>query len=93
MAVGVPDAVQPERILKDVIMIYWPLETLQEATKSTGFTWHEEGGVRRLSNGADTIVTVRYGDRERIGPWPKQAVLENKALGYTIEAQTVGGDQ
>lgn len=72
-----PAALDGERVLTDLQLVYWPLPAIAAALPS-GWTLAEEGGRRVLRKGDAIVATVDY-------PQPLHAHLEQRALGYSLD--------
>ncbi|STQ91337.1 DUF3261 domain-containing protein [Iodobacter fluviatilis] len=75
-----PKEVDEQRVLRDVQLVYWPLATIQAALPA-GWTLSEEGGIRTLTQGQQTIITIRYHAEPR---WTGQADIENTLEHYRL---------
>ena len=72
-----PDALDGERVLSDLQLVFWPIDAIA-ASLPAGWSLREESGRRVLRQGEAVIATVDY-------PQPLQARLEQHALGYTLD--------
>lgn len=77
-----PEAVDGERVLADLQLVYWPLAALVAALPE-GWTLAEEGGRRVLRKGGSVVATVEH-------PGPMQARLQQHALGYVLDIESSG---
>ncbi|RZA13112.1 MAG: DUF3261 domain-containing protein [Lysobacteraceae bacterium] len=77
-----PAALDGERVLTDLQLVYWPVPAIVAALPA-GWTLSEEGTRRVLRNGDDLAATIDY-------PQPLHARLEQHALGYTLDIQSSG---
>lgn len=75
-----PKEVDEQRVLRDVQLVYWPLATIQAALPA-GWALSEESGVRTLTQGPHTIITIRYHAEPR---WAGQTELENTLEHYRL---------
>ena len=75
-----PAALDGERVLADLQLVYWPLPAIVAALPP-GWTLAEEGGRRVLRKGDVVVATVDY-------PRPLQAHLEQHALGYALDIES-----
>ncbi len=75
-----PAALDGERVLTDLQLVYWPLAAISAALPQ-GWTLAEEGGRRVLRKGDGVVATVEY-------PQPRRARLEQRALGYTLDIES-----
>lgn len=91
-APGVPEQIDPARILADVQLAYWPLATLQRAYADSGWNVSEPfAHTRRLTRDGRLISEVHYAANAR-DVWKQRLWLSNVAFGYTlgIEPQATG---
>lgn len=75
-----PAALDGERVLTDLQLVYWPLAAICAALPP-GWTLAEADGRRVLRKGDTTVATVEY-------PQPLHARLEQRALGYTLDIES-----
>ena len=75
-----PAALDGERVLTDLQLVYWPVAAISAALPQ-GWTLAEEGGGRVLRKGDEVVATVDY-------PQPQHARLEQHALGYTLDIES-----
>ncbi|MGH8506126.1 MAG: DUF3261 domain-containing protein [Stenotrophobium sp.] len=85
---GVPAAIQPERILADIQLAYWPLAALQTAYAGTRWSVSEPvAGTRRLLHDGRLAEEVHYaqpgGNR-----WQGRLWLANFAQGYSLSVDS-----
>jgi hypothetical protein len=76
-----PDAVRPENVLADIVMIYWPDEAVRRAL--SGVAVESRGATRRIGD----FASVQY-QPSREGAWSGQLVFRNDAYGYQLEVQS-----
>lgn len=81
---GMPEQIQPERILGDIQLAYWPLVKLQQSLRGT--TWQVSepfASTRRLKRDGRLIAEVHYAttgkDLWRVPLW-----LSNYEFGYAL---------
>ncbi|HEY9103768.1 DUF3261 domain-containing protein [Chitinimonas sp.] len=84
-----PAEIDAARVLRDVQLVYWPLESVAAALPA-GWSVAEQGESRSLSYGGEARVTVTYRGRPR---WVGQAEIDNKVEGYklTIDSTVQAG--
>ncbi len=76
-----PEAVRPENVLADVMLLYWPEEALRPGLSGAAL---DGGSGRHLRRDGEEVVVIAYdGD-----PWQGGAVLRNLAWGYEIEVRS-----
>ena len=93
-APGVPEQVQPEQILRDIQLAYWPLAALQSAWAADG--WNVSApfaGTRRLKRNGRLIAEVHYAQPAQ-DAWRGRLWLSNYALGYSlaVDSQPMDAD-
>lgn len=76
-----PAALNAERVLDDMQLVYWPLASVQAALPSD---WRidESHGVRRLHHGAVEVLRIEY-------PTPASARLIQHRYGYRLDVQSI----
>ena len=83
-APGVPDNVQPERILADIQLAYWPLAALQTAYAGTDWNVTEPfTGTRRLLHDGRLAEEVHYAQNTD-DHWQGRLWLSNFEFGYSL---------
>ena len=75
-----PAALDGERVLSDLQLVYWPVAAITAAL-APGWALVEEGGGRTLRRGDTVVATVAYRG-------PLHVRLEQHALGYSLEIQS-----
>jgi len=75
-----PAALDGERVLNDLQLVYWPVAAISAALPQ-GWTLAEEGGRRVLRKGDEVVATVDFMP-------PLRARLEQRALGYTLDIES-----
>jgi hypothetical protein len=81
-----PDAVTGARILRDVMLAYWPREALMAALP-TGWRIEDAAGQRRVLSGDERVITIEYSGEPR---WRGRAHLIQHRLGYSL---TIDSDE
>lgn len=81
---GVPEQVQPERILSDIQLAYWPLPKLQRAYAGTDWQVSEPfASTRRLKRAGRLIAEVHYAQTGK-DLWRGRLWLSNYEFGYAL---------
>jgi len=79
---NVPAALQPELLLNDLQLTFWPREALQAALDKTSWRVTEpDPRTRRLTRDSKLIAEVHYASAD---PWTGRAWLVNFERGYSI---------
>ncbi|PKR57739.1 hypothetical protein COO92_13260 [Thalassospira lohafexi] len=86
----VPDALDPERLLGDIVMTYWPDDVVSDVVDQS-MTVEETMGQRTIRTNGDGLVFVTI-EKPIRDPWQGVATLRNMKLGYTltIRSQRLG---
>ncbi len=79
-AAWLPAALDGERVLTDLQLVYWPVAAISAALPP-GWTLEEEGGRRLLRKDGTLVATVDF-------PGPSHARLAQRALGYTLDIES-----
>lgn len=83
-APGIPEQVQPEQILSDIQLCYWPLEALRAGYQGTSWDVSEPFvGTRRLKRDGRLIAEVHY-SKPGTDPWRSRLWLANFEYGYSL---------
>jgi hypothetical protein len=76
-----PETLQPDYVLADVMLIYWPEAALHQSISGLKVA---PDGERRIGRAGEDELTIRYeGD-----PWNGAAHLANLAWDYEIDVQS-----
>ena len=75
-----PTALDGERVLTDLQLVYWPMAAISAALPA-GWTLAEESGRRLLRKDDAVVATVEY-------LRPLHARLRQHALGYTLDIES-----
>jgi Protein of unknown function (DUF3261) len=79
---GVPNALQPERLLNDLQLTLWPRLALQQALEHSSWTVAEpDPRTRRLARDGKLVAEVHYATPD---PWTGRAWLVNFERRYSI---------
>jgi hypothetical protein len=76
-----PASVSGERILRDLVLTYWPLSSIQVHLPE-GWRLQEEGNTRTLSWQSQLVFRIQY---EGFPHWRGKTRLENLQRDYVIE--------
>lgn len=79
-----PASVSGERILRDLVLTYWPLASIQ-AHLPEGWRLEEEGNIRTLRWQEQIVFRIQYEGTPR---WRGKTHLENLQRDYVIEIQS-----
>ncbi|WP_417823049.1 DUF3261 domain-containing protein [Thalassospira lucentensis] len=86
----VPDALNPERLLADIVMTYWPTDVVGDAIEDSMLV-EETMGQRtiRINKNGRVFAVI---DKPIRDPWQGVATVRNQKLGYvlSIRSQRVG---
>ena len=83
----VPKEVSPERVLADMQLALWPIESLQRAYADTGQTVSEpHAGVRRVVRDDRLVAEVHYATDD---PWNGRLWFVNFEFGYSLTIDTI----
>ena len=82
----VPPQLTPERLLADLQLVHWPLQTLAAPMRAAGWELTEPApGTRRLRRDDRVIVEVHYATSD---PWQGRTWLVNLEHGYTLSIES-----
>jgi hypothetical protein len=87
-----PKGLSADHMLADMIVMYAPADLLQSLLSGAELTTASDG-ARRIVRGGDVLVVVTRPIGSPGNLWIGDAMLENKAFGYTlhIESKALGG--
>ena len=81
----VPSALQADRLLNDLQLVYWPLPALQQAWQAAGGEVTEPyPGTRRLQRGGTLLAEVHYA----ADPWNGRVWLRHFDYPYSLFIET-----
>jgi hypothetical protein len=84
----VPPQLTPERLLADLQLVHWPMQSLAPALRAAGWELSEPApGTRRLRRGEQLIAEVHYAGDD---PWQGRSWLVNVEHGYTLNIESKG---
>ncbi|MCJ7557925.1 MAG: DUF3261 domain-containing protein [Gammaproteobacteria bacterium] len=81
---------EPEYILADFILTYWPLSALVPALNEQGITVREDTLLRSVESRDRTLIEIRYSQEQR---WQSAVSLFQKELNYQISITPVAAKQ
>jgi Protein of unknown function (DUF3261) len=85
---AMPPQLTPERLLADLQLVFWPLETLKQPLATAGWTVSEASpGTRRLRHDDQLVAEVHYASSD---PWSGRSWLVNLQYGYTLNIDSKG---
>ncbi len=77
-----PDALRPENVLADIILLYWPEESVRAGLSGAGLV--AGNGFRSVRRGDEDVITMTYDG----APWSGVAKLVNRERRYEIEVRS-----
>lgn len=88
-----PDSIDPQRIVADLQLAYWPLEALQPAWQRAGYGVSEpRPGLRRVIRDGRLFAEVHSAtpalSNGRSAAWPARVWLVSFAYGYALDIET-----
>ncbi|WP_051278016.1 DUF3261 domain-containing protein [Solimonas flava] len=85
-----PERIDPQRIVADLQLAFWPLAALQDGWRSSGYAVSEpRPGLRRVLRDGRIVAEVHRGQPPLAGGvWPARLWLVNLAYGYTLDIET-----
>lgn len=82
-AAAVPNELEPQRLLVDLQLVFWPLAELQGRWHPAGWQINEPAaGMRRLRRDDSLVAEVHYAGGD---PWTGRAWLVNFEHGYSLQ--------
>ncbi|MGB0683239.1 MAG: DUF3261 domain-containing protein [Magnetovibrionaceae bacterium] len=84
----IPQSLDPRHILAHMVMAYWPMEILRNATvqlagSTDRIVWTETDAGRRLDQGGRALLILDRPDHSETG-WTGQVSIRNLAMDYAI---------
>ena len=82
----IPPQLTPERLLADLQLVFWPLETLKQPLATAGWQVSEATpGTRRLRHETKLVAEVHYASTDA---WSGRSWLVNLEHGYTLNIES-----
>lgn len=90
---SLPSGMPAERMINDLLLIYTPVEQLQQALP-TGWQVRSDSAEQRtiLRDGKEVIVIHYSNNIDQRSVWPHRVVLDNKARYYQLTIDTADDD-
>jgi len=82
---GLPQQIEPERVLADLQLALWPLHALRLAAMGTQWSVDEDAVTRTLKHNDKLVAEVHYETRT---PWKGKLHLVNHLFGYSLDVDT-----
>jgi hypothetical protein len=77
---GLPEQIEPERVLADLQLALWPLPALRAVALGSAWEIAEEAGLRTLKFKGELVAEVRYDG----APWQGKLELVNHEFKYSL---------
>ncbi|MGE5540455.1 MAG: DUF3261 domain-containing protein [Gemmatimonas sp.] len=87
----VPEQLRPENVLADIVLLYWPEETVRHAL--VGGTLQVAPGRRTVVADGKDIIRAEFHPARAGDPWTGTLHYENVAWGYVLDIQSQEGGQ
>jgi hypothetical protein len=81
-----PEQLHPENMLADIVMLYWPEESVRNALVNSGGTLAVGAHFRSITTGDKEVIRADYSGDD---PWNGTLRYRNIAWGYGLEVQSV----
>lgn len=85
-APGLPDTAQPENVLADIVLMFWPADIVRDALRSSNATLAVENRSRRVRQQGNDVISITYDGDD---PWVGITRLRNASWGYELEIRSV----
>ena len=82
---GLPEQIEPERVLADLQLAMWPLHALRSAAAGTQWQVDEDATTRTLKHNGKLVAEVHYETRS---PWKGKLQLVNHLFGYSLDVDS-----
>jgi len=84
-----PEQIDPQHILADIQLAFWPLAPVAAAAAERGWQVSEpRPGLRRVTGNGRIVAEVHYADAD---PWNGRLWLSNFVAGYSLDIRTRSG--
>jgi len=81
---------EPEYVLADFMLTYWPLSALAPTLSRQGITIKDEELLRTVKSHDGVLIEIRYSQKER---WQSEVSLSQRELNYQISITPVPAQQ
>jgi hypothetical protein len=81
-----PDAIRPDNMLADLMLIAWPTDSLRVGLASSDAVLSEGPGWRSVSVAGSEMIRAEYASAS---PWNGAVTYRNLAWGYELDVQAV----
>ncbi|HTI88630.1 MAG TPA: DUF3261 domain-containing protein [Alphaproteobacteria bacterium] len=85
-AAWIPEPLRPEKILADMVILYWPEESVRIAL--IGGTLHAAPEHRSVVADGQDVIRAAFNPLRAGDPWSGSLHYENVALGYAVDIQS-----
>ncbi len=86
LAPGIPETLQPQNILADLVLIYWPPEVLRRALAPAHAGFETTAGHRAVVRNGIEIIRADFSPGDTT---PARVSYRNLALGYSLDIRAV----
>jgi hypothetical protein len=83
-----PAGLQPENMLADIVLLYWPEDTVRRILASSGGTLVSGPHSRVVLAGGKEVMRADYQPRDGENPWTGRLNYRNLAWGYELDIQS-----
>ncbi|GAA5215082.1 DUF3261 domain-containing protein [Corallincola platygyrae] len=80
----VDTGLEPEFVLTDVFLTYWPQQSLEKELAKVGYSLADNGDSRTIFSDDKAVIKIRYSHADR---WQGTVKFEQLRLGYQLEIQ------
>ena len=88
-----PPQLKPENVLADMVLLYWPISSVQQALALSGGAVVATSGGRVISKDGEPVVQIEYEPTEDGSPWSGRLRYRNLAFQYELDVQSVRSTQ
>lgn len=90
---GPADVIEPENVLADIAIVYWPEQAVRRGLTGSGASFHASYLERSISSrDGRNIATVAYARTSDLS-WPIWAKYRNIPLGYELDLRSAAVEQ
>ena len=88
-----PAQLKPENVLADMVLLYWPLSSVQQALAQSGGAVIAAPGRRTIVKDGEPVIQIEYEPAGAASPWSGRLRYRNLAFQYELEVQSVRSTQ
>lgn len=87
-ATWLPSVIRAENVIADLVLAYWPLESIRSQADRAGLTVHDTPGNRMIRHGNEDVIRIDY--KPAAGEsWSRSVHFLNHGLDYQLDIRSM----